>query len=483
MKIIITTLTLILFVHSVTAQSGPEINPDGIIFPKLPAKPPVLESTKGQVIYNTSEARFQTFDGSAWVDFGSGQSGVPQRIEDGDKDSEIKFGEGFTKFDPDEIIFETDGARTLHIQKTINDDTRISFPTTNMYMGTSSGLRGNTNSVENIGIGLSTLRLNETSDYNIAIGREALEEMPATNRSSTSDGFNIAIGYQALKNVADRKGKNVAVGHEAGESGADQSVLIGHRAGKGLKGIANLVLGTDAAESSGSGSGNVLLGTRSGQDASGGDFNVFVGFESGTNVTSGSNNAYFGTEAGKNNNGSNNVFIGHQSGLDETGASNKLIIGNGHTGSPLQNEALIYGDFNSDYVGIGGELRVDGRSMLMPDNNGTMDEVLRRNTGNRDVAVGDINDNDGDLRFYAGGSEGMILENGGNVGIGVANPVEELDVDGTLWLRKQALSATACNSTSEYGKLAFDQATNKLAVCADVSFPGQPEQPGWFFLH
>jgi hypothetical protein len=88
------------------------------------------------------------------------------------------------------------------------------------------------------------------------------------------------------------------------------------------------------------------------------------------------------------------------------------------------------------------------------------------------------------IQEYVSGGPGkiMTIKANGNVGIGTQNPQVEMDIDGTLWLRKQTLSTSACNSTAEYGKLAFDTVTNKLAVCADIGVaPG--DQPGWFFLH
>ena len=94
-------MIIALSVLTTFAQSGPEINPDGIIFPRLVTPPFSNVSTKGQIIYNTTLSKFQTFNGTSWVDLVPSQNDSPSTLVDDDGDSMIKFGENFTSLDPD----------------------------------------------------------------------------------------------------------------------------------------------------------------------------------------------------------------------------------------------------------------------------------------------------------------------------------------------------------------------------------------------
>lgn len=189
MKVLIAIAILMFGVQVCSAQTGPEINPNGIIFPKLPVAPFPILSTKGQVIYNTTFSKFQTFNGSTWVDLVEIPSGLVSSIKDDDGDSQIKFGESFTSLDPDEIIFETDSSRTLHIQKTVGDHTRISYPTTSTYIGFGAGLKARSDANNNVAIGYQAGRDNVAGDNNVYIGNEA-------GRNLAGRG-NVALGYKA----------------------------------------------------------------------------------------------------------------------------------------------------------------------------------------------------------------------------------------------------------------------------------------------
>ncbi len=182
-------MIIALSVLTTFAQSGPEINPDGIIFPRLVTPPFSNVSTKGQIIYNTTLSKFQTFNGTSWVDLVPSQNDSPSTLVDDDGDSMIKFGENFTSLDPDEIIFETDNSRTLHFQKTGGGHTRISFPTPSIYIGLGAGLRARSDANNNIAIGVNAGRENIAADNNVYIGHGAGSHIVGSG--------NVTLGYNA----------------------------------------------------------------------------------------------------------------------------------------------------------------------------------------------------------------------------------------------------------------------------------------------
>ena len=102
-----------------------------------------------------------------------------------------------------------------------------------------------------------------------------------------------------------------------------------------------------------SGLRNVALGSSTLESNDIGSNNIAIGWNAGNSVT-GSNNVMLGHEAGRNNTGQSNVMIGHNAGKNAIG-SNKLYIENSDAGS---SEALIYGDFNNDFLSIHGQFTV-----------------------------------------------------------------------------------------------------------------------------
>jgi len=204
--------------------------------------------------------------------------------------------------------------------------------------------------------------------------------------------------------------QNTNLGSNAGNSGTNNT-SIGASAGDVVTGDANTFVGMRAGFTNTTGSNNAALGYYSGSSLTTGYTNTFVGSYAGTLMTTGNSNTFIGNNTGNsignnnsfigsgsggdcrgnenvgvgknscytgtgnnnvalgnyaarslgtgNNNtilgdhagyslwgGSSNVFIGYNAGYNEAG-SNKLYIDNSNTTVPL-----IYGDFNSNQVGI-----------------------------------------------------------------------------------------------------------------------------------
>jgi hypothetical protein len=140
---------------------------------------------------------------------------------------------------------------------------------------------------------------------------------------------------------------NTAVGTNAGGTGSDNS-SFGYVAGDVVSGIGNTFIGSNSGKAATSSTRNTFVGYYSGKSVLTGGYNTLVGSESGYTLTTGTNNTFLGQASGYMATGSGNVFIGYMTGYNEAG-SNKLYIDNSNTSIPL-----IYGDFNTNQVGING---------------------------------------------------------------------------------------------------------------------------------
>ena len=201
--------------------------------------------------------------------------------------------------------------------------------------------------------------------------------------ASTAGSTNTIYGYYA--GDVNTGGSNSFFGDHAGASNTDGShnVFIGKYSGYGsTTGSTNTFIGSFSGQATSTGAQNFFGGAFSGYSNTTGNNNTFIGRNSGYYNTTGSGNVAMGSSSWAGNQGSNNVilgfasgpnntlstasnnviigyksgqssttgtgnvFLGSESGYNETG-SNKLYIDNSNTTTPL-----VYGDFNSNQVGI-----------------------------------------------------------------------------------------------------------------------------------
>jgi len=123
------------------------------------------------------------------------------------------------------------------------------------------------------------------------------------------------------------------------------------------------------------GSRNTFIGNASGYLNTTGQNNVVIGHEAAYGNQQGSNNVIIGNNAGSNGTSahdkSGNVFIGYSAGRTETG-SNKLIVENTFDGI----NPLLYGDFATNYLRVGGELNINNQYSL-PYIDGASNQVIQ----------------------------------------------------------------------------------------------------------
>jgi hypothetical protein len=195
----------------------------------------------------------------------------------------------------------------------------------NLFLGYESGMITDEGG-ENIFVGYQSGHLNESGDRNVFIG-------PASGYNNISGFSNVAIGDSAY--FANESGAvNVIIGYRAGytSTNASNNTYIGAGAGKFSEGWSNTFIGNSSGTFNYTGQNNVAVGLLAGLYSTG-DNNVFLG-----------SNAGFGSFS--SGAGEGNVFIGYKAGYNATG-DNQLFIENSDSNTPL-----IYGNFNSDLVGI-----------------------------------------------------------------------------------------------------------------------------------
>lgn len=312
-----------------------------------------------------------------------------------------------------------------------------------------NALRGNTTGNQNTAFGYNVLS-NAVSSQNTAFGVFNLQN--ATGGSNTAIGYdclssntsgsnNQALGYQALR-ANTTGGNNIAIGFRTLVSNTTQSNNIGI----GFNTLFNATA-----------TNNIAIGTSAGQNTTTGGSNIYIGSNTGVTNTTGANNVMLGYRSGVNNTGSNNVFIGFNSGENETG-SNKLYIDNSNTASPL-----VYGDFSTDVLRVNGTLNINN-TYSFPTTAGLANYILQTNGAGTTSWVNPntltVTEIDPQVSSTTSNmipkwngttlTDGIMYDNGSNVGIGTTNPLAKLQVNGVSLAGTAAFQGTTNASNFNY---------------------------------
>jgi hypothetical protein len=265
---------------------------------------------------------------------------------------------------------------------------RIGTASTSFGLGALSSNTGNFNT----GIGNNALNANTGFQWNTAIGSGAMANSNGAQNT-------VAVGFNALGNATSGGNFSVAIGVNAlGFSNVDNNTAVGANAlafnsvtgsenvavGKSSllqnsSGAANTAVGSESLAFNGTSSNNVGIGFRALR--SGGGNSVAVG-NNALSSNNGANNTALGFQAlGGISSGTGNVAIGNQAGSSETGASsNKLYIENSNADA---NNALVYGEFDTNIVRINGTLQISNPSSApgyaLPNVRGNAGEFLQTN--------------------------------------------------------------------------------------------------------
>jgi hypothetical protein len=309
-------------------------------------------------------------------------------------------------------------------------------------------------------IGIGTTDPSVELDVNGDINTNSVYKIAGDTILSNAGTDNIFVGFGAGEN--NTGSSNTFVGRWAGwnPSSESQNTFVGYSAGIYGTGNNSTFLGAYAGQVS-EGSVNTFLGTFAGYSNTEGYSNTFVGGEAGYGNISGRSNTFVGRGAGySNTSGTGNVFIGHNAGRLETG-SGKLYIAN----DSADTDVLIYGDFSRERVGIGttspdANLHVHGGAMRLGSSGRDYEilEVTTSDTGGwKDyidwdgIAIGSNTGTNRQMFMFTDGSGSdniftvatsqngggtwqadFVIQQDGDVGIGTASPMYDLDVNGNI---------------------------------------------------
>ena len=197
----------------------------------------------------------------------------------------------------------------------------------------------------NIGIGKDVLKTITSADHNVAIGTQAGDSITTGGRNIMIGEFageaidtatdNVIIGARAGRAIHDRSGA-IMIGRGAGENAQSSGVIfIGENAGSeatndGLGYV--IAIGHDAGEYGANANYGVIIGKSAGKgnstDTAAPNFMTAVGHFAMENITTGDDNSAFGYQAMRGvTTGSDNIAVGSEALHDVTTGDRNIAIG------------------------------------------------------------------------------------------------------------------------------------------------------------
>lgn len=327
----------------------------GLLLPRMTTaqRNAIAAPATSLLIFNTSNARYEYFDGLAWVPLVAGGWSLTGNAGTDPATNSI----GTT--DAQSLRFRVNNEFAGHIANTSTGQVSLGLnagavnsATRNTFIGSNAGLV-NTTGASNTFLGQGAGAANTTTSNNTYVG--------------TGAGQTNATGQQ-----------NVYIGRLAGGNGTSGSdnILIGNGAGISNTANNNVMIGSFSGNANSTGGGNTFLGTQSGQSTTTGGQNTFIGTGAGgTNIT-GSQNTLIGNGASLNaNNLTNATAIGRASRVD---VSDGFVLGSvtGINGATTTSRVGIGTTNPAERLHLVGSIRmVDGNQaagrVMVSDANGT----------------------------------------------------------------------------------------------------------------
>jgi hypothetical protein len=348
----------------------------GVLVPRMSAsaRQAIASPAIGLMVFDSTAGAFYYFTGNGWLEL---LAGKVDQIADADNDTKIQMEET-----ADEDIIRFDIAGTEYF--TMNDGRLNVLNTGNsVFLGNMAGEDDDLSTNQNVFVGHKAGQKCTSCANNVSLGYQAFSQNPNNMFTGTQ---NTAIGsFSLLKGLG--QSNNTAIGYNA----------LGSMAG----GTANVAVGSLAWLGNLQGNYGVVIGASAGQSVQNGDGNVLLGYAAGSGSGSHTKarNVMIGYQSGQLNHKNDNVFIGYQSGQNELNG-NRLYIENTNADSA---NALIYGEFDNDWV------RINGRLSPM--------EGMTDADGDTRIQV-DENADEDFIRFDVAGNEKMVLDASGELVVG-----------------------------------------------------------------
>lgn len=290
-----------------------------------------------------------------WLPIGGSENVQPNPIYvNGTSSTGIFFGKG-SNFDNNSIA----------IGQNVLSNNAGSIGSNNIGVGVSA-LRLLRNSFGNTAIGISSMEYIDTGYRNTALGYWALKFKNSITDGYRGGTYNVAIGYTAMassyiKNgIQSTNGSNIAIGSEVlFNNNGDNNIGIGtHSLKSNTVGNTNIAIGFQSMEYPINSNSNICLGNQTLKQAENAMGNIAIGngpmniaVNSSTNIAIGGNSLY-------RTSGYNNIGIGSNSLFYLTSGTNNIAIGNGtdvgtsptSASNTLNIQKVIYGSGMSDPV-------------------------------------------------------------------------------------------------------------------------------------
>lgn len=309
----------------------------------------------------------------------------------------------------------------------------------NTYYNTSIGaysMEYNRTGIYNTGLGLSTMRLADSTSFNTAVGADAMYNHKKGN-------YNTAVGFEAM-GIDSAGWYNVAMGWRS---------LRNNKTGQ-----QNTAIGVGALESDSIGSYNTGIGRYGGFGAKRGNYNIWMGYASGYAADSADLSTAVGTNSGYYNKRDFLVAYGAYSLTYNSQTATSDLEG-------MENTGLGYG---TSYLNRTGSKNTSVGYQAM-NGNGIFGSY------NRNVAVGDsamFSISSGNSNVGIGFKAGNAIRNGSN-NIMIGDSALNLNVSGSqhIAIGTRALNNTTANyPNTAVGYLSMDSMSNTGANTALGSY-------------
>ncbi len=369
--------------QSANAHSILDVQSDtlGLLVPRMTTtqrndfKTKLTVSDKGMLVYDTDYNKYYYFDGDYFREL---TNGILNSITDDDMDTYIDV--DFRKSDEDKIRYYLGNVKYFSM-----DGPRFNVENSggSVFIGEHTGENDDLSGNKNTYVGISVAPVSVTGWCNSAFGYRSLYNLTTGYQNVSSGAFslynntyggrNTALGYSSLFNNT-TGGLNIAIGSCAAYTNdtSDNLLAIGDSALFHTKGEKNIAIGNRALFSDSTGYKNVAVGQRAMFSNKTGFKNTAVGTSCMSNSLTGNYNTAVGYFSLIKNAGDRNtalgalaggfsllvfpvngcVYLGYKAGYDNY-EDNRLYIANNEN-------PLIYGEFDNDFVKINGDLEING---------------------------------------------------------------------------------------------------------------------------